>query len=650
MFSDSEIKTIHNQSKAIYNKKYVTLDGKVYIGLKSGKLQLDKTQENKLKTTGVIEGTYGDADSVGQFTVDDKGRLTNAQNVDISITSSSITDFTEAAQDAIGSSLTDTTTIDLTYDDAANTIEADFIGDTDDVPEGATNQYFTNERAQDAVGTILTDTASVNFTYDDAGNQITADVLLTGITHNLLSATHSDTVAASPVRGDIIVGDSTPAWTKLATGATGTVLIGGTDPSYSSSPIISTSVTTPILIGSTAASGTLTLRATSNATDGAIIFESDPTTERARILSTGEFIVGSSTLIGTEFVSFQKSQNAGTDLQIKNNTNGTGAYARIIATNSAGVGIAIGITSPTYTTSGIHVANTAVINTSASNGMNIGTSSNTEFAVYTNNTKRIRLKATGELSIGSSFVTTEYFNVFVNQNASTQAIITNETSGTAASALLYMRTLTSNFLIQAFSAGFTTSGIKEASSGALYLTSGNSLNIGTNNSAPTTFWTNNTKRWIVAATTGNLSNTGSDGTAYIHLKAGTSSASTAPIKLTSGTNMTAAEAGAIEFTTDDLYFTITTGAARKGFVLNDGTNLTSGRIPFATTNGRLTDDADLTFATDTLTATKIIGTTSVKVGTAAGYISSDGSTGATGSFVAGAVTVTVKDGIITSIV
>ena len=33
--------------------------------------------------------------------------------------------------------------------------------------------------------------------------------------------------------------------------------------------------------------------------------------------------------------------------------------------------------------------------------------------------------------------------------------------------------------------------------------------------------------------------------------------------------------------------------------------LTSGRVPFATTGGQLTDDADLTFATDTLTATKI---------------------------------------------
>jgi len=58
--------------------------------------------------------------------------------------------------------------------------------DTDDLPEGSINLYFTDERAQDAVGGILTDTVSINFTYDDATPAITADVLPGGVDHDQL--------------------------------------------------------------------------------------------------------------------------------------------------------------------------------------------------------------------------------------------------------------------------------------------------------------------------------------------------------------------------------------------------------------------------------------------------------------------------------
>ena len=54
-------------------------------------------------------------------------------------------------------------------------------------------------------------------------------------------------------------------------------------------------------------------------------------------------------------------------------------------------------------------------------------------------------------------------------------------------------------------------------------------------------------------------------TAVLHLKAGTTAASTAPLKFTSGALNTTAEAGAVEFLTDAYYGTITTGAARKDF-------------------------------------------------------------------------------------
>lgn len=76
-----------------------------------------------------------------------------------------------------------------------------------------------------------------------------------------------------------------------------------------------------------------------------------------------------------------------------------------------------------------------------------------------------------------------------------------------------------------------------------------------------------TKHFIIAPS-GNTSVGPHVATAALHIKAGTAAASTAPLKFTSGPLNTTAEAGAVEFLTDDLYHTITTGAARKALAYN----------------------------------------------------------------------------------
>lgn len=63
-------------------------------------------------------------------------------------------------------------------------------------------------------------------------------------------------------------------------------------------------------------------------------------------------------------------------------------------------------------------------------------------------------------------------------------------------------------------------------------------------------------------------------TAIVHIKAGTTTASTAPLKFSSGSLMTAPEAGAVEFLTDAYYGTITTGAARKTFAFLESPTFT----------------------------------------------------------------------------
>jgi hypothetical protein len=78
-------------------------------------------------------------------------------------------------------------------------------------------------------------------------------------------------------------------------------------------------------------------------------------------------------------------------------------------------------------------------------------------------------------------------------------------------------------------------------------------------------------------------NTGSDnasngGHQKITVRPGTTSAGSAPLKFTSGPLMTAAEAGSVEFLTDKLYFTQTTGTTRKTIAAYDDGSGAEGDI------------------------------------------------------------------------
>lgn len=67
-----------------------------------------------LATVNSNVGSFGSATQVGTFTVNGKGLITAASNTSISIASSAVTDFTEAAQDAVGAMIDST----LVYVDA----------------------------------------------------------------------------------------------------------------------------------------------------------------------------------------------------------------------------------------------------------------------------------------------------------------------------------------------------------------------------------------------------------------------------------------------------------------------------------------------------------------------------------------------------
>jgi hypothetical protein len=121
-------------------------------------------------------------------------------------------------------------------------------------------------------------------------------------------------------------------------------------------------------------------------------------------------------------------------------------------------------------------------------------------------------------------------------------------------------------------------------------------------------------------------------TARLHLPAGTTATGRAPLKFNSGSLMSSPEVGAVEFLTNKWYGTITTGTARKEFTLND-IALTSGRIPYATTDGRLTDDSLFVFTGSNLGigTTSPVGKLHVTAGASATTTVSFGTIGASGS-------------------
>lgn len=84
----------------------------------------------------------------------------------------------------------------------------------------------------------------------------------------------------------------------------------------------------------------------------------------------------------------------------------------------------------------------------------------------------------------------------------------------------------------------------------------------------------------------------------------------APSKFTSGPLLTSPVAGSEEFLTDKRYFTIGTGTARKEYAFFDAAG-TSGRVPYETTNGRLTDASSFTFDGSLLTAAMASASTAV---------------------------------------
>lgn len=122
--------------------------------------------------------------------------------------------------------------------------------------------------------------------------------------HELLSSPHTDTVAADVIRGDLVVGNSTPAWTRLPKGSIGQTfrMIDANDPGWDTLDYTDVKRTECVSYVDVQAIGTATILPARNWTNETVtVFADQPA--HPRILSVSSTLCIGGTSVGTVTVS-----------------------------------------------------------------------------------------------------------------------------------------------------------------------------------------------------------------------------------------------------------------------------------------------------------------------------------------------------------
>ena len=189
-----------------------------------------------ITNTSVGAGSYGDAATVPNFTVNAQGQLTAAGETAVSITASAVTNFSEAVDDRVNALITAGTGISKSYNDGANTytltitdsgVSAGSFGSATAVPN-----YTVNAQGQltTATNTTIAIPSSQITDFNSAvGSRVDAELSGgTGITYSA-GAIAIDSTVVTKAGTQTINGDKTFTGTVDLTGATipGTVTFSG---------------------------------------------------------------------------------------------------------------------------------------------------------------------------------------------------------------------------------------------------------------------------------------------------------------------------------------------------------------------------------------------------------------------------------------
>ena len=303
-----------------------------------------------LTNTTVTAASYGSSSAVATFTVDAKGRLTAASNSTISIASTAVTDFTEAAQDAAAALLTSGTHsgIAATYDDANAKVNLNVADFTITLGGDLTGSVTVTDLANATLtATIAAD--SVALGTDTSGNyvgSIAGGTLVTVSNTGVEGGTF--TVGLSTVTaGRVLLGNATGVVTATEITGDVTVTSGGVT-AIASNTIVNADINTAAAIDhSKLASATAGRVLLGNATN---VVTATTVTGDVTIDSDGVTAIGSGVIVNADI-------NNSAAIALSKLASGTSA--QVIVANATGV--------PTYVSlSGdITVSNTGVVSIAA---------------------------------------------------------------------------------------------------------------------------------------------------------------------------------------------------------------------------------------------------------------------------------------------
>lgn len=266
-------------------------------------------------------------------------------------------------------------------------------------------------------------------------------------------------------------------------------------------------------------------------------------------------------------------------------TNTSGTITDNLATGISGGQSVIGSTS---TNSGLTIKSTTGVGATGADIILVsGTNGATELARFLND---------GTVGIGTSTVTSSFLHVKKNQNSNTTIRVENGTANSAAQADFRAYNSGGDFFSAGiYSSSTSTYGAFTARTAINYTSSPSGLALMADNATGNIRFATggNAEKWRISSS-GLLSNTAADGTAYLTLKAPTPTASTGQIKLTPGLIQTVAVDGSLNYDTTGglhnlVFDVLSTGVAVAHYTIAKTLTSTATLDFGSTTAGTATD-------------------------------------------------------------